>query len=153
LAVSLIKRPLVFAMRMQGRQQGGGGDQLDLLDAAHLAQVVAQLLQALERPLDQQNLHGLVVFQEDVLGRDHLFHIAKLGLGQGMAHPAVLGAIDQGDGPGQDGVGARRAMLGKLVADQFGDHLRAAGQAALGDHDVQLNQQFGRQADAQAGQG
>ena len=76
-------RLLAAAVGVQGRQQGGGGHQLDLLHAADLAQLVAQPLQPLGRPLHQQHLQRLVVLQEHVLGGDHLLEDRSAGSGPG----------------------------------------------------------------------
>ena len=43
-------------------------------------------------------------------------------------------------------------VFSALVPDEFGDHLRTAWQTPLGDHVVELAEQFGRQAHAQSRQ-
>jgi len=131
----------------------GGGDQLELLDAAHAPNGIAQFLQPHRGALHQQDLERLVVLEEDVLRGDHFLEVARLRLRQQVPHPAALAAVDQGDGAGEHLVGAgERFVLGQRVADQFGDQLRTGRQSAFGHHRVELPEQVGRKAHAEPGQ-
>src|ERR1700733_9569324 len=106
-------------MRLHRRQKSRGRDELDLLHAAELAQVIAQRLQALRGTLYQQDLERLVVLEQHVLRGDDLFDVRGLSLREGLAYAAAFGAIDECDRAGEHGAEPTLAVLGELVADQL----------------------------------
>ena len=62
--------------------------------------------------------------EEDILGGNDFLDEIMLGLHQLFAHPAHVGAIDKGDGAGQQLIGMDcLAMVGERIADQFADQL------------------------------
>ncbi len=85
-----------------------------------------------------------------MLRRDDFRDVGRLDVGQGVPHPAAVRLVDKSKRAGEYGIVMTLAVFGQLVPYQLGNHLRAAGQGALGDHVIQLGEQFGRQADAQA---
>src|SRR5665213_4501933 len=98
-------------------------------------------MQTWRRTLYQQHLQGLVVLEQDVLRGNYFLDVGRLDVGQGVPDPPAFSLVDESKGAGEYGVVTTLAVLGQLVAYQFGDHLGAAGQGALGDHVSQLREQ------------
>ena len=71
---------------MERRQECRGGEEPELLHAAHLAQCIAKVTQPDCRALHEQYLERLVVLEEDVLRGDHFLEILGLGLRELVAH-------------------------------------------------------------------
>lgn len=135
---------------MNGREDRRGDREFARAHAFAGDEFVRDELQPRRRTLHEDDLHGVIVFEEDVLRADDLIDVGPLDLRERLEQARLRLVVKKGDGPRHEPVPLILIMLGETLVDHLRDRLRTVLESPRRDEPVELVKDRRRQRNADA---